>query len=228
MSAIWKTQQWPQDQKRSIFIPIPKKGNAKNVQSTIELCSFLMLASLCSKSFKLGSSSSWTKNFQMYKLSFEETEELEITLLTFVGSWRKQRSCRKTSISASLTTLKPLTVWITTNCRKFLKWWEYETTLPVSWETYMWVRKQQLEPDNRTMDWFKIGKGVCQGCILSPCLFNLYAEYIMQNIQLDESQARIKIAKRNINNLRYADDTTLMAESKEELKSLLMRVKEES
>ena len=78
------------------------------------------------------------------------------------------------------------------------------------------------------MDWFKIGKGVCQGCILSPCLFNLYAEYIMQNIQLDESQARIKIAKRNINNLRYADDTTLMAESKEELKSLLMRVKEES
>ena len=79
-----------------------------------------------------------------------------------------------------------------------------------------------------TMDWFKIGKGVCQGCILSPCLFNLYAEYIMQNIQLDESQAGIKISKRNINNLRYADDTTLMAESKEELKSLLMRMKEES
>ena len=78
------------------------------------------------------------------------------------------------------------------------------------------------------MDWFKIGKGVCQGCILSPCLFNLYAEYIMQNIQLDESQAGIKISKRNINNLRYADDTTLMAESKEELKSLLMRMKEES
>ena len=78
------------------------------------------------------------------------------------------------------------------------------------------------------MDWFKIGKGVQQGCILSPCLFNFYAEYIMQNIQLDESQARIKIAKRNINNLRYADDTTLMAESKEELKSPLMRVKEES
>ena len=77
-------------------------------------------------------------------------------------------------------------------------------------------------------DWFQIGKGVCQGCILSPCLFNLYAEYIMQNIQLDESQARIKIAKRNINNLRYADDTTLMAESEEKLKSLLMKVKEES
>ena len=78
------------------------------------------------------------------------------------------------------------------------------------------------------MDWFQIGKGVCQGCILSSCLFNLYVEYIMQNARLDEAQAGIKIAGRNINNLRYADDTTLMAEGKEELKSLLMKVKEES
>ena len=78
------------------------------------------------------------------------------------------------------------------------------------------------------MDWFKIGKGVRQGCILSPCLFNLYAEYIMWNAGLEEAQAGIKIAVRNINNLRYADDTTLMAESLEELKSLLMKVKEES
>ena len=77
-------------------------------------------------------------------------------------------------------------------------------------------------------DWFKIGKGGCQGCILSPCLFNLYAEYIMRNVRLDEAQAGIKIAGRNINNFRYADDTTLMAESEEELKSLLMKVKEES
>ena len=81
---------------------------------------------------------------------------------------------------------------------------------------------------HKTMDWFQIGKGVHQGCILSPCLFNLYAEYIMQNAGLDEAQAGIKIARRNINNLRYADDTTLMAESEEELKSLLMKVKEES
>ena len=79
-----------------------------------------------------------------------------------------------------------------------------------------------------TTDWFQIGKGVCQGCILSPCLFNLYADYIMQNAGLDEAQAGIKIARRNINNLRYADDTTFMAESKEELKSLLIKVKEES
>ena len=78
------------------------------------------------------------------------------------------------------------------------------------------------------MDWFQTGKGVHQDCILSPCLFNLYAEYIIWNAGRDESQAGIKIAERNINNLRYADDTTLMAESEEELRSLLMRVKEES
>ena len=81
---------------------------------------------------------------------------------------------------------------------------------------------------NGTMDWFQIGKGVCQGCILSPCLFNPYAEYILLNAGLDESQAGIQIAERNINNLRYVDGTTLMAESEKELKSLLMRLKEKS
>ena len=85
-----------------------------------------------------------------------------------------------------------------------------------------------VRTEHRTTDWFQIGKGVRQGCILSPRLFNLYAEYIMRNTGIEEAQAGIKIARRNINNLRYADDTTLMAESKEELKSLLMKVKEES
>ena len=85
----------------------------------------------------------------------------------------------------------------------------------------MQVKKQQLEP-NRT-EWYKIRKGICQGCILSPCLFNLHEEYIMRNAGLEETQAGIKIAGRNINNLRDADDTTLMAESEEELKSLLMK-----
>ena len=91
----------------------------------------------------------------------------------------------------------------------------------------MQVRKQQLELDMERQDWFQIGKGVHQGCILSPCLFNLYAEYIMRNAGLDETQSGIKIAGRNINNLIYADDTILTAES-EELKRLLMKVKEES
>ena len=89
----------------------------------------------------------------------------------------------------------------------------------------MWVKKQ---PGHGTIDWFQTGKGVCQGCIWSPCLFNLYAVYIIRNAGLEEAQAGIKIARRNINNLRYADDTTLMADSEEELNSLLMKVKEES
>ena len=90
----------------------------------------------------------------------------------------------------------------------------------------MQVKKQQLEPDKEP-HWFQFRKGVRQGCILSPCLFNVYAEYIMWNARLDEAQAEIKISGRNINNLKCADDTTLMAESDEELKSLLMKVKEE-
>ena len=89
-------------------------------------------------------------------------------------------------------------------------------------------QKAAVRTGHGTTDWFQIGKGVRQGCILSPCLFNLYAEYIMRKGGLEETQAGIKIARRNSNNLRYADDTTLMAESEEELKSLLMRVKEES
>ena len=89
-------------------------------------------------------------------------------------------------------------------------------------------QEAKVRTGHGTTDWFQIGKGVRQGCILPPCLFNLYAEYIMQNAGLDEAQAGIKIARRNINNLRHADDTTLMAESKEELKRLSMKMKEES
>ena len=89
-------------------------------------------------------------------------------------------------------------------------------------------QEETVRTEHGTTDWFQIGKGICQGCILSPCLFNLYAEYIMKNAGLEETQAGIKISGRNINNLRYADDIILMAESGEELNSLLMRVKEES
>ena len=88
--------------------------------------------------------------------------------------------------------------------------------------------QKQVRTAHGTTDWFQIGKGVCQGCILSPCLFNSYAEYIMRNAGLEEAQAGIKIAGRSINNLRYADGTSLMAESEEKLKSLMMKVKEES
>ena len=105
---------------------------------------------------------------------------------------------------------------------------DHRTTWPTSLEICMQVRKQPLELDMEQQTGFQIGKGVRQGCMLSHCLFNFYAEYIMRNAGLEETQAGIKIAGRNINHLRYAEDTTLMAESEEELKSLLMKVKEES
>ena len=114
-----------------------------------------------------------------------------------------------------------------TNCGKFLKRWEYQTTIPVSWEICMWVKKQQISLDTVQEIGSKLGRGYNKAAYCHPP-FNFYSEYIMWNARLDELQAGIKIARRNINNLRYADDTTLIVESDEELKSLLMRVKEES
>ena len=122
---------------------------------------------------------------------------------------------------------KPITVWITTNW-KILKEMGIPDHLTCLLRNLYAGQEATVRTGHGTIDWFQIGKGVCQGCILSPCLFNLYAEYMMQNAGLDEAQAEIKTVKRNINNLRYADDTTLMAESEEELKSLLKKVKEES
>ena len=138
----------------------------------------------------------------MFKLVLEKAEEPETKLPTTTRSSKKQENSRKTSISTLLTMPQPLTVWITINCGKFWKRWEYQTTWPASWETYMQVRKQQLEL-NMEQDWFQIGKGVRQGCILSPCLFNFYAEYIMRNAGLEEAQAGIKIAGRNIKIRRW-------------------------
>ena len=123
---------------------------------------------------------------------------------------------------------KPLTVWITVNCGKFLKEMGIPDHLTCLLRNLYAGQEVTVRTGQGTTDWFQIGKGVCQGCILSPCLFNLYAEYIMRNAGLQDIQAGIKIAGRNINNLRYADDTTHMAESEEKLKSLLIKVKVES
>ena len=117
-------------------------------------------------------------------------------------------------------------MWITTNCGKFL-----EMGIPdhlICLLRNLCVGQEATVRTGHGTDWFQIGKGVHQACILLPCSFNLYAEYLMRNTTLDEVQARIKTAGRNINNLRYADDSILMAESEEELKSLLMKVKEDS
>ena len=122
---------------------------------------------------------------------------------------------------------KPLTVWIKINCGKFLEM-EVQDHLTCLLRNLYAGQEATVRTGHGTIDWFQIRKGVHQGCILSPCLFNLYEEYIMGNARLDEAQSGIKISGRNINNLRYVDDTTLIAESEIEQKSLLMKVKEES
>ena len=169
----------------------------------------------------------WTKNFQMYKLDLEKAEEPEIKFPTSIGSLKKQEF-QKNIYFCFIDYAKAF------DCVDHNKLWKTLQEMGIPDHLTCLLRnlyagqEATVRTGHETTDWFQIRKGVCQGCILSPCLFNLYAAYIMWNARLDEAQARIKIAGRNINNFRYADDTTLMAESEEELKSLLMKVKEES
>ena len=139
----------------------------------------------------------------MFKLDLENTEEQEIKWPTSDGSLKKPESSRKTSTSALLTTPKPLTVWITTKCGKVLEM-EIPDHLACLLRNLYAGQEAAITTRQGTADWFQIGEGVHQGCILLPCLFNLYAEYIMRNAVLEEAQAGIKIAGRNISNLRYA------------------------
>ena len=163
----------------------------------------------------------------MFKLILEKVEEPEIKLPTSAGSWKKQESSRKTSF-CFLDYAKAF------DCVDYNKLWTIVKEVGIPDHLTCLLRnlyagqEATVRTGHGTTDWFLIGKGVRQGCILSPCLFNFYAEYIMRNAGLEEAQAGIKIVGRNINHLRYADDTTLMAESEEELKSLLMKVKKES
>ena len=165
----------------------------------------------------------------MFKLFLEKAEEPEIKLPISTGSSKKQESSRKTSIYFRFIDYAKVFDCVDHNkLWKILK--EMETPDHLTWLLRILYTGQEatLGTGHGTTDWFQIRKGICQGCILSPCLFNLHAEYIMRNTGLEEAEAGIKISRRNINNLRYADDTTLMAESEEELKSLLMKAKVES
>ena len=146
----------------------------------------------------------------MFKLVLEKAEEPEIKSPTSAGSWKKQESSRKTSTFALLTMPKSLTVWIIKNWI-ILREMGIPDHLTCLLRNLYAGQEATVRTGHGTTDCFQIGKGVCQGYILSPCLFNLYAEYITRNAELDEAQAGIKIARGNINNLRYADDTTLMA-----------------
>ena len=155
----------------------------------------------------------------------EKAEEPEIKMSTSVGSLKKKESSRKICTSALLTMPESLTVCITTNCRKFLKRWEYQTTCPVSWEICMQVRKQQLEIDMEQQTGSKEEKEYVKAVYCYPAYLTYMQSTSWEMLGCGEAQVAIKIAWRNNNNLRYVDDTTLMAESEEELKSLLMKVK---
>ena len=193
-----------------------------NVQTTTQLHSSHMLEKQCSKFSKPGFKSMWTMNFHMLKLDLEKAEEPEIKLPISVGSSKKQESSRKKHLL--------LLYWL---CQSLWLCGSQQTVENSSKDgipnNLTWLlrnlyasQKTTVRTRHGTTDWFQIGKGARQGCIPSPCLFILYSEYIMRNGGLEEAQAGINIAGRNINNLRYADDTTLMAESEEELKSLLI------
>ena len=151
--------------------------------------------------------------FLMFKLVFEKAEEPEIKLPTSAGSLKKQEF-QKNIYFCFIDLPKPLTVWVTINCGKFLEMGTPDHLTCLLRNPYV-GQEATVRTEHGTTDWFQTRKGVHQGYILSPCLFNLWAEYIMRNVGLDETQAEVKIARRNINNLRYANDTTLMAESKE-------------
>ena len=161
----------------------------------------------------------------MFKLDLEKAEEPETKLPTSVGSLKNQEFQKNiyfyfTDYAKAFGCVDLNKLW------KILKEMGIPNHLTCLLKNLYAGQEARVRTAYGTTEWFQIGKGVCQVCILSPCLFNLYAELIMQNARLDEAQAGVKISGRNINNLRYTDDTTLMAESEEELKSLLMKVKE--
>ena len=152
--------------------------------------------------------------FQVFKLDLEKAEEPEIKLPTSVGLSKKQTELQKINYFCFIDYAKAIDCVITIN-------WKILKEMGIPHHLFCLLRnlyagqEATVRTGHGTTDWFQIGKGVCQGCILSPCLLYLYAEYIMRNAWLDEGQAQIKISRRNINNLRYADDTILMAEGKE-------------
>ena len=163
----------------------------------------------------------------MFKLVLKKAEEPEIKLPTSSGSLKKQEF-QKNIYFCFIDYAKAFDCVDHNKLWKILKEMGIPDHLTCFLSNLYAGQEATVRTGHGTTDWFQIGKGVHQGCILSPCLFNLHAEYIIRNARLEEAQAGIKIAGRNINNLRYADDITLMAESEEELKSLLMKVKEES
>ena len=165
---IWKTQQWPQDWKRSVFIPIPKKGNPKECSNYCTIALISHASKVMLKILQVRLQQYVNRELPDVQAGFRKGRGTRDQLPTSAGSSKKQESSRKTSISALLTMPKPLNVWTTKNCGKFWKRWEYQTTWPASWETYMQVKKQQLELDMEQQTGSKLGKEYVKAVYCHP------------------------------------------------------------
>ena len=225
---IWKAQQWPQDWERPFFIPIPKKGNAKEFSNynTIALVSHASKVML--KILQARLQQYVNRELSDVQAGFRKGRGTRDQIANIGWIIKKAREFQKNIYVCFIDYA------IASDCVDHNKLWKILKEMGIPEDLTCLLRnlyagqEATVRTGHGTTDWLQIRKGVREGCILSPCLFNLYAEYIMSNAGLEEAQAGIKISRRNINNLRYADDTTLMAESEEKLKTLLMRVKEES
>uniref|UniRef100_A0A8B9WT04 RNA-directed DNA polymerase n=1 Tax=Bos mutus grunniens TaxID=30521 RepID=A0A8B9WT04_BOSMU len=225
---IWKTQQWPQDWKRSVFIPIPKKGNAKECSNyhTVALISHASKVML--KILQARLQQYLINELPDVQAGFRKGRGTRDQIANICWIMEKAREFQKNIYFCFIDYAKAFDFADHNKLWKILKEMGIPDHLTCLWRNLYTGQEATVRTGHETTDWFQIGKGVRQGCIFSTCLFNFYVEYIMRNAGLDEAQAGIKIAGRNIINLRYADDTTLMAESEEELKSLFMQVKVES
>uniref|UniRef100_A0A8C0A939 Reverse transcriptase domain-containing protein n=1 Tax=Bos mutus grunniens TaxID=30521 RepID=A0A8C0A939_BOSMU len=225
---IWKTQQWPQDWKRSVFIPIPKKGNAKECPNYCTIALISHASKVMLKILQARLQQYVNRELPDVQAGFRKGRGTRDQIANICWMIEKAREFQKNIYFCFIDYAKAFDCVDHNKLWKILKEMGIPDHLTYLLRNLYAGQEATVRTEHGTIDWFQIGKGVRQGCILSPCLFNLYAEYIMRNGELEEAQAGIKIAGRNVNNLRYADDTTLMAESEEELKSLLMKVKVES
>uniref|UniRef100_A0A8B9WZM8 RNA-directed DNA polymerase n=1 Tax=Bos mutus grunniens TaxID=30521 RepID=A0A8B9WZM8_BOSMU len=224
---IWKTQQWSQDWKRSVFIPIPKKGNAKECSNYCTIALISHTSKVMLKILQARLQEYVNRELPDVQTGFRKGRGTRDQIANILWIIEKAREFQKNIYFCFIDYAKAFDCVDCNKLWKILKEMGIPDHLTCLLRNLYAGQETTVRTGHRITDWFQIGKGVRQGCILSPCLFNFYAEYIMRNTGLDEAQTRIKIAGRNINNFRYADDTTLVAES-EELKSILMKVKEES
>ena len=213
---------------RSVFIPIPKEGNPKECSNYCAIALISHASKVMLKILQVRLQQYVNREFSDVQAEFRKGRGTRDQIANIHWITEKAREFQKNMYFCFIDYAKAF------DCVDYNKLWKILKEMGIPDHLTCLLRnlyagqEATVRTEHRTTDWFQIRKGVCQGCILPLCLFNLYAEYIMRNTGLEEAQAGIKIVGRNINNLRYADDITLMAESEEELKNLLMKVKEES